>query len=388
MVRVPAAAGEAVTLWMEFMLDKMSFNLRTFGLSLMAICLAACTESTTPATPANNKADGLAVADASRQFLEIETVGSGAGALGGILPGRVAFRPQAMAAIGTPMAARILSIEVRPGEAVKAGAPLLTLQSADVAAARSSLDQASARAAAAEDLLQRQNEMVKKGVGLEVERFGAETAAREARAELERARRTAALIGGGSGDRFVLRAPTSGVVLTVKANVGAVVSPGGDALVEIGDPSRLWIVADIPENEVGSVAIGRSAEVRVPGADAKFDAVVDGVGQVVDGEQRRLPMYLTLKGGSKRLTPGMLAEVRLNNQGDAILSVPTTAVLIKDGSQRVVYVQRADGKFEPRPVRTGVSRDGRVTILEGLQAGEKVVAKGALLLDSAAEQLL
>lgn len=363
---------------------------RFVGLGVLSavVLLTACSPNAPTNRETGAKSEGVSIQEASLKYLEIESVGSSKAALGDILPGRVAFRPQAMAAIGTPMAGRVLSIDVRPGEVVKAGASLITLQSADVAAARSALAQAEARAAAAEDLLRRQNEMVKKGVGLEVERFGAETAAREARAELDRAGRAVALIGGGSGDRFILRAPASGVVLAIRANVGAVVSPGGDALIDVGDPSKLWVVADIPESEVGGIASGRLADVRVPGADARFEAVVDGVGQVVDGEQRRLPIYLALKGEVRKLSPGMLAEVRLNASGDIGLSLPSTAVLIKDGSRRVVYVQRPDGKFEARVVRTGVSREGRVTIQEGLQSGEKVVVRGALLLDSEAEQLL
>lgn len=358
------------------------------GLLIFVAGLVACSGSKSPTEPEGGKADGLTLPEASLKYIEVESVGTGLGALGSVHPGRVTFRPQAMAAIGTPMEARVLSVEVRPGEVVRAGQPVLTLQSAQVAEARALLAEAEAKAASAEDLLRRQNEMIQKGIGLEVERFAAENAAREARAELERARRTVALIGEGEGDRFVLRAPASGVVLTIGANVGAVVSPGGDALVEVGDPNRLWIVGDIPESEVGGIAVGRTGEVRVPGADARFKARVDGVGQVVDRDSRRLPIYLVLKGETGKLSSGMLAEIRLSSPETSTLSLPTTAVLIKDGSRRVVYVQREDGRFEQRQVRTGVSREGRVTILEGLRPGEQVVVRGAMLLDSEAEQLL
>jgi len=136
------------------------------------------------------------------------------------------------------------------------------------------------------------------------------------------------------------------------------------------------------------LAIGRKGEIRVPAADIRIEAVVEGVGKVVNGEQRRLPIYLSLKSSSPKLTPGMLAEIRLSDATEAPLSLPTTAVLIKDGSRRIVYIQNPEGKFEVRTVRTGVSREGRVTILEGLAAGEKVVVRGALLLDAEAEQLL
>jgi cobalt-zinc-cadmium efflux system membrane fusion protein len=84
----------------------------------------------------------------------------------------------------------------------------------------------------------------------------------------------------------------------------------------------------------------------------------------------------------------MLAEVRLDGGEESAISLPIEAVLIKNGTDRVVYVRDDAGHFAPRTVRTGVERDGRVAILEGLAAGENVVVRGALLLDDDAEQLL
>ena len=112
------------------------------------------------------------------------------------------------------------------------------------------------------------------------------------------------------------------------------------------------------------------------------------MGQLVDGEQRRLPIYLRFGESPSNLAAGMLAQIRFETGGGNIISVPSSAVLIKDGTNRIVYVQRADGKFIPRPVTIGEARDGRVTILKGLQIGERIVAQGALLLDSSAEQQL
>ncbi len=370
-------------------MKSISFILHYSGLLLVIAYLAACSQSGEPVLQQKNRIDGLAVAEASRQFITVEAAGTGAGSLSGILPGRIAFRPQAMAAVGSPVTARIVSISVRPGEAVRAGSPLMTLQSADVAAARAELNQAMARNAAAEDLLHRQNEMIKKGIGLEVERFSAVTALREARAELERTRHAVALFGNGKGDRFVLRAPADGIVLNIKVSAGSVVSPGDEALAEVGNPDGLWVIVDIPESEISHIAIGQSANVHIPGAGARLDAVIDGIGQIVNEDHRRVPIYLSFRKRLKSLSAGMLAEVRLNmTDNDARLDLPATAVLIKEGSRQIVYVQRTDGTYEPRSVRTGSSYGSRVVILEGLQAGEKVVVKGALLLDGAAEQLL
>ena len=86
----------------------------------------------------------------------------------------------------------------------------------------------------------------------------------------------------------------------------------------------------------------------------------------------------------------MLAQitVQVGNQRDSEISLPVTAVLIKDGKRRVVYVEKSDGTYEARDVETGRNRDGRVIILKGVAAGERVVVRGALLLDTQAEQML
>ncbi|MCE2946929.1 MAG: efflux RND transporter periplasmic adaptor subunit [bacterium] len=361
----------------------------TRAATLAAILLVAgCSEAPVAKIPAPVR-DRQATALTPEQigFLKIEEVGGGGDAPSAAAPGRVAYRPQALSSLGAPFSGRITSVSVRPGERVKAGTPLVVLQSADASAARAQLEQATARASAAEDQLRRQTEMMARGVGLEVERVEAEARAREARAELERTRRAIAFAGGGQGGEVILRAPAAGVVVSVRASAGAIAEPGGEPLVEVADPGRVWVVADVPEPDVARIAPGQQVRVRVPAIDATLDGTVDGVGSAVDAASRRLPVYIALKAPPAGLTPGMLTEVRFAGSRDG-LSVPVSAVLIKDGHRRVVYLQRPDGRFEAREVRTGRSSGGRVAILEGVAAGDRIVVKGALLLDGEAELLL
>jgi cobalt-zinc-cadmium efflux system membrane fusion protein len=151
----------------------------------------------------------------------------------------------------------------------------------------------------------------------------------------------------------------------------------------------VWVQADVPESELRDIHVGGPARVHVGAADTTFEAVVDGVGGRVDGEQRRAAVYLRPIVSGPALVPGMLADVRFGvAPDDGVISLPVEAVLIKNGTDRIVYVRDQDGHFKARPVRTGVSRDGRVVILEGVTAGENVVVRGALLLDGESEQLL
>ena len=120
------------------------------------------------------KPQSVKIADAQRQFLVIETVGAPQATDSLALPGRVTFRPQAQAAVGATTAGRVVAVLVQGGQVVKAGTPMVTIESADASAARATLDQATTRLGVAESYFKRQVEMVEKGVGLEFERHEAE----------------------------------------------------------------------------------------------------------------------------------------------------------------------------------------------------------------------
>ena len=365
------------------------------GAVLLALgALAACGKDQGPvrgATGSTAKASGggVQLADTSRKFLVIEPVTAGASPQGPAYFGRTAFRPKALSAVTAPFAGRVASVAVEPGQGIKSGATLFSIESADVLGLRTTLAQARLKVRVAEEVLARQNEMVKRGVGLEVERFDAEMKAREARGELERAERNAALAGGGQGTRVEVRAPVDGVVVSVRAAPGAMVQPAGEPLVEIGNPEGLWVVADAPEGEAAQVAKATKAEVSVSALNITLPGHIAGIAPRSDAETRRTPFYVELEAAPVELRAGLLVRVTVLGAGARDeLWLPVTAVLLKDGSRRIVYVEDPSGRFIARDVDVGDERAGRVRVLAGLKPGERVVVRGALLVDREAEQLL
>ena len=372
-------------------MNRTGFFIALTGLSVL---VAGCKKESAPVTsPASESsrdsgARPAQLADVQKQYLSIEAVTVSRGADLLALPGRVTFRPQAQSAVGATTAGRVVAVLVQPGQVVKAGAELLTIESADAGAARATLDQAVTRLGSAESVFRRQVEMVDKGVGLEFERQEAEARLKEARAEYERARNAADLIGSGQGIRVTVRAPANGVVIAIRTAVGATVAPGGEALLELGDPTRLQVVAQVPESDLRRIAVGGQAEVELPALAARVAARVETFNPRVDPETRRAQVYLAPAKRIDGMRAGMLAQVTLRTGAKPGIWVPVSTVLIKDGKRRVVYVERSDGSFEVREVQIGQNRDGQVAILQGLAAGERVVVRGALLLDAQAEQLL
>lgn len=331
---------------------------------------------------------GIELSQRSARFVEVATVGVQTNQLWGRrVPARVSLQTAAHVNVGALVDGRVEQVLVRPGDLVQTGAPLLKIHSAGGGQARAEASQAVARLEAAEENLRRFTNMFAKGIATQVELFEAETHAREARIDVERTKGAASLLGDGNGVQYFITAPTNGVVLSVSAINGSALQPGAD-LVEIGDPNRVWIEAEVSEDDAAQLNVGQAAKIELSRTGKTINAKVETVGAQVDPVTRRRRIYMTPDNEStKGLTPGMLVDARLSEPGDQVL-LPVEAVLIKEGERRIVYVQSPDGKLRARDVLVATPAEGRVRVLQGVSIGDRVVVKGALLVDGKSEQLL
>jgi cobalt-zinc-cadmium efflux system membrane fusion protein len=115
---------------------------------------------------------------------------------------------------------------------------------------------------------------------------------------------------------------------------------------------------------------------------------VVSVGSALTGAMRTAPVYIALERDAPGLRAGAFARAAIKAPSGRGIVLPAEAVLIKDGRRTIVYLDAGGGRFSPRVVTVGRSIDGKVQVLSGLAVGEKVVVRGALLVDGAAEQLL
>lgn len=375
-------------------LSRASFALlRALTLALLAAgCQASTSTATDPvaAQPAAPESGRVRVAEASRKYVEAVPIATLADKAAPVVraPGRAAFRDGAVARVAAPAEGRIAEIHVKVGDRVKAGDPLVTLKSPTAAAARAELEAAALARKATRAALERQTAMAAKGVGVEAERFQAEVELAKAEAELARAQRTAGYLGKGGGSAIVITAPIDGTVLHRDATPGATVEPGGGPLIEIGDPGALWVVLDVFERDIALVQPGAKVRVELSTLPAPLSGKVASVGAALAAGSRAAPVYVTLDEPPAGVRAGMFARGTIEaGPGDGV-SVPVASVLVKDGRTHVVYVERGDDTFERREVTIGPVVDGHVRVLGGLAADDRVVVKGALLVDGAADQLL
>jgi len=324
----------------------------------------------------------------SRPFVEVATIGGDSAPALVQSPGQVAFRDGAVARVGAPVHGRVSAISVHVGDFVHKGDHLVTLSSPDAASMHADLERAdtAARAAAAEAA--RQRSMMTNGVGIQSDLAAAEARLEQARAELARARTAAAFLGNSHSGIVEVRAPIDGDVLALHTTLGAIAQPDGEALAEIGNPKSLWMVTEVFEREISLVHVGAPAAAEVASLPDAVRMHVVSVGGAVEPTTRRAPVYLSFDAEQPELRAGMYARVTIEASPESGVGIPASAVLVKDAGKTFVYVAVGADSYRAREVSVGHPVDGRVPVFMGLRLGERVVVKGALLLDSAAEQLL
>lgn len=184
----------------------------------------------------------------------------------------------------------------------------------------------------------------------------------------------------GATRALTIRAPLSGTVLQKSILAGQYVGPEMQ-LYWIADLSRVWIMADVYEYELGRLDRKGTARVQVAGMDRELEAVVDYVYPTVDTATRTARVRLIVPNPKGDLRPGNFATVSLPTGALDVLSVPDEAV-IDTGMRQVVFVHLGGGRFRPALVQVGRRSGGRAEIRAGLEEGAEVVVSGQFLLDS------
>jgi RND family efflux transporter MFP subunit len=175
--------------------------------------------------------------------------------------------------------------------------------------------------------------------------------------------------------------PMTGYITDRKAFPQVKVLPDTD-LYTIVDLSRVWIMADVFEYEAPNIHVGETARVSLQALPGKsFTARIDYVQPEVDPMTRTLKVRLNMDNPGVMLKPDMYADIEFRVNIPSKLTVPADAVL-NAGERKTVFVDRGNGYFEPRQVKTGEREGDRIQILSGLSQGERIVTSGNFLIDS------
>ena len=181
-------------------------------------------------------------------------------------------------------------------------------------------------------------------------------------------------------ENIQIRSPANGFVTVRNVSTGLRFDKGTE-LYRIADLSRVWILADLFENEASYFKPGRTVKVTLREQKKTFTAKVSSVLPQFDSATRTLKLRLEVDNPGHTLRPDMFVDVEIPVTFPPAVTVPADAIL-DSGIKKTVFVDRGNGIFEPRLVETGWRFGNRVEIKSGLKPGERIVVSGNFLIDS------
>jgi cobalt-zinc-cadmium efflux system membrane fusion protein len=180
-----------------------------------------------------------------------------------------------------------------------------------------------------------------------------------------------------------VRSSITGFVTARSAAPGLFIQPGNaPAPLTLADTATMWMIANVPEADSALIRPGQAVVARVAALpDRTFSGTVSVVGANVDPQTRRIVVRTVIADPDRLLRAGMFADftIRLSDPLRS-LAVPANAVVREGDGSMTVWLTADRRRFEKRKIRTGLSQNGSVQVLEGLRSGELVVTDGALFL--------
>jgi len=256
------------------------------------------------------------------------------------------------------------AVHFRSGQQVQAGAPLVTLR---IGAQQAALAQAQATFDEADRLYRRQSELATQQLvassTLDTQksiRDAAEARVKQMQADVD--------------DRQV-RAPFDGVLGIRQVSPGSLVTPT-TVIATLDDISRMHVDFPVPEAELARLNVGdkvNGSSIAYPGRE--FEGEISTIDARVDPGSRAVTVRADFPNPDHALRPGMLLDVHVYRSARQALVIPEIAV-VQVGRDSFVYRVKDDSTVERVDVKTGTRRSGVVEIVEGLQAGERIVVDG------------
>ena len=182
----------------------------------------------------------------------------------------------------------------------------------------------------------------------------------------------------------LIQSPRTGYIVEMNTMEGSYFKTGTDLFI-IADLSSVWVHAEVYEYEASYVKIGQEARIYLT-----YDSGTTYAGKIkyiypsVDLDTRTVKLQIEFPNPDLKLKPGMYADVEIEIDAGEGITVPRSAVLTT-GTRHLVFVDRGNGRFEPRDISVASRSNEYYLVTEGLKEGEVVVTSANFLIDSEAQ---
>ncbi|AFL87543.1 RND family efflux transporter, MFP subunit [Terriglobus roseus DSM 18391] len=289
---------------------------------------------------------------------------------------------------------RVTALHVGLGDTVRKGQLVMEVQSPDVAQAFMSYRTALANEQLAKTTLTRDQLLFDKGAIARSQLDVADNAETDARAALRAAEQELRILGVDKdhpSDSVRVYAPISGIVVaqnTTAAGAAGINFAGAAGSFTIADLSHVWVVCDVYENDLASVHLGESAEIRLSAFPDKVRiGTISDIGSILDPSIRTAKVRIQVQNPDNLLRIGMFATATFRGvKAHNAVTVPGTAILHLHDHDFVYMSTATAGSYRRVPVQEGHTLPGgAVEIPSGLSAGQQVVANALELQNTAGQ---
>ena len=307
--------------------------------------------------------------------------------------GQIDFDEQALTRIGASVTGRVTQINAQLGNEVKKGDTLALINSSELSNSQLAYLKARSEKEFHRRTVQRAKTLFEADVISAAELQRRESEYEVASAQTRAAQDQLRVLGvnlkameelattGAIDSVASVMATIKGVVVERKVTTGQVVQPA-DVLFTVADLSRVWAVAQVPDQQVAQVKVGQSVRIEVPALEnEKLIGKLIYVGQTVNPESRTVLVRTELENTSGRLKPSMLASMLIESSPTKRVVVPITAI-VREQDADYVFIEEKPGSFRLKPVRLSSEHNGQRVVLDGLSQGMRIVSDGAFHLNN------
>lgn len=310
-----------------------------------------------------------------------------------LIPGRLETQNRRLAKIGSPITGRVSNLYVSLGDVVKKGQVLARINSIELTQTQLNLIKSSQLIGLKTKAVERAKLLFEADVISKAEMLRVENELDAVRADYRASRDQLMVLG--MSEKAVEKIETSGqinsfgdvisrfdgIIISRSINEGQIVNPQDD-LFHVADLSKLWAVANIPEQQSSFIQKDEVVEIEIPALDnKKLTAKIIFEDSIVDPQTRTVMVRAELDNTNLLLKPDMLTSMHISSKKISKMAIPISSV-VRENDRNHVFVQNKPQTFRLRDVELG-NKDGKlVTVLSGLSQGETIVTEGAFHLNS------
>ena len=370
-----------------------------FAASLLTLTLSSCSADKKPAAtgaaPAVTAADPNLVTPPPAVVARITIAPLANHPIADVLrvAEQVDFDEQRIARIGSTVTGRVVEVRQHLGNPVKAGDVLAVLNSAELGQAQLAYLKARSQAALEQRNVERAKLLLSADVIGTAELQRRENALEMAQAEHRAAADQLKVLGmstaglkhiaqtGNIDSIKPVTTTTAGIVVERNVTQGQVVAPS-DPMFTVADLSRLWVVAEVPEQQATGAKVGQDVAIEIPalGGEQVAGRLIY-ISDTVNPQTRTVLVRTAVENKQRRLKPAMLATMLIATEAVPRLTVPAGAV-VRENNQDYVFVQIKPGQFKLTEVRLAPEVNGLRPVISGVKLGDPVVIDGAFHLNN------